>query len=104
MQRPGVAGDAEARRARERQHVVQRRRRRDERVSTGAGRDRVGAALLAWSPCHYADEAVPLAERAGECVCFHKRQCLRGQACIDRIGVGEVLDACTRRLAAGRIA
>jgi heptosyltransferase I len=42
--------------------------------------------------------------RAGECVCFHKRQCLRGQACIDRIGVGEVLDACTRRLAAGRIA
>lgn len=42
--------------------------------------------------------------RAGECVCFHKRQCQRGQACIDRIGVGEVLDACTRRLAAGRIA
>jgi heptosyltransferase I len=42
--------------------------------------------------------------RAGECVCFHKRQCLRGQACIDRIGVDEVLDACTRRLAAGRAA
>ena len=42
--------------------------------------------------------------RAGECVCFHKRQCLRGQACIDRIGVDEVLDACTRRLATGRAA
>ena len=41
--------------------------------------------------------------RAGECVCFHKRQCLKGQACIDRIGVAEVLDACTRRLAAGRL-
>jgi len=48
-----------------------------------------------------ADEAV---SRAGECVCFHKRQCLKGQACIDRIGVAEVLDACTRRLAAGRLA
>jgi len=42
--------------------------------------------------------------RAGECVCFHKRQCRLGQACIDRIGVAEVLDACTRRLAAGRTA
>lgn len=48
-----------------------------------------------------ADVAV---SRAGECACFHKRQCLRGQACIDRIGVDEVLEACTRRLAAGRIA
>ncbi len=42
--------------------------------------------------------------RAGECVCFHKRQCLKGQACIDRITVAEVLDACTRRLAAGKLA
>lgn len=49
-----------------------------------------------WLP---ADVAV---SRAGECVCFHKRRCLRGQACIDRIGVAEVLDACTARLAAGR--
>lgn len=36
--------------------------------------------------------------RAGECVCFHKRRCLRGAACIDRIAVDEVLDACTTRL------
>lgn len=42
--------------------------------------------------------------RAGECVCFHKRQCLKGQACIDRIAVGEVLEACARRLATGRVA
>lgn len=48
-----------------------------------------------------ADVAV---SRAGECVCFHKRRCLKGQACIDRIGVDEVLEACTRRLAAGRVA
>jgi heptosyltransferase I len=38
--------------------------------------------------------------RAGECVCFHKRACLRGQACIDRIAVDEVFAACGRRLAA----
>lgn len=38
--------------------------------------------------------------RAGECVCFHKRQCLRGQACIDRITVDEVFEACSRRLGA----
>jgi hypothetical protein len=37
--------------------------------------------------------------RAAECVCFHKRRCLRGRACIERIEVLEVLDACTRRLA-----
>lgn len=43
------------------------------------------------------DEAV---SRAGECVCFHKRACLRGQACIDRIAVDEVFAACGRRLAA----
>lgn len=42
--------------------------------------------------------------RAAECVCFHKRQCLRGAPCIDRIGVDEVLEACTRRLASGRAA
>ncbi len=46
-----------------------------------------------------ADVAV---SRADECVCFHKRQCLRGEACIDRISVAEVLAACTQRLAAGR--
>lgn len=39
--------------------------------------------------------------RAAECVCFHKRQCLRGAACINRIEVDEVLEACTRRLASG---
>lgn len=48
-----------------------------------------------WRP---ADVAV---SRAAECVCFHKRQCLRGRACIDGIGVDEVFEACTRRLAAG---
>lgn len=42
--------------------------------------------------------------RAGECVCFHKRQCLRGAPCIDRIAVDEVLGACARRLALGRTA
>jgi ADP-heptose:LPS heptosyltransferase len=46
-----------------------------------------------WAP---ADESV---SRAAECVCFHKRRCLRGRACIERIEVLEVLDACTRRLA-----
>jgi lipopolysaccharide heptosyltransferase I len=45
-----------------------------------------------WAP---ADESV---SRAAECVCFHKRRCLRGQPCIERIEVAEVLDACTRRL------
>lgn len=47
-------------------------------------------------PFRAADVSV---SRAPECVCFHKRQCLRGAACIDRIEVAEVLDACTRRLA-----
>lgn len=42
--------------------------------------------------------------RAGECVCFHKRRCVRGAPCIDRIGVEEVLEACGRRLASGRVA
>lgn len=40
--------------------------------------------------------------RAAECVCFHKRQCLRGAACITRIEVDEVLEACSRRLAMER--
>lgn len=46
-------------------------------------------------PFRAADVAV---SRAPECVCFHKRQCLRGAPCIERIEVAEVLDACTRRL------
>ncbi|MFN7976850.1 MAG: lipopolysaccharide heptosyltransferase I [Vicinamibacterales bacterium] len=46
-------------------------------------------------PFRVADVSV---SRATECVCFHKRQCLRGAPCIDRIEVAEVLDACTRRL------
>lgn len=37
--------------------------------------------------------------RAGECVCHHKRRCLRGAPCIDDIAIGEVLDAAERRLA-----
>jgi lipopolysaccharide heptosyltransferase I len=45
-----------------------------------------------WDP---RDESV---SRAGECVCFHKRRCLRGAPCIERIDVADVLDACTRRL------
>lgn len=36
--------------------------------------------------------------RAGECVCFHKRTCLKGAACIERIAVDEVLEACATRL------
>ncbi|MEZ5290852.1 MAG: glycosyltransferase family 9 protein [Vicinamibacterales bacterium] len=36
--------------------------------------------------------------RAGTCVCFHKRRCLRGVPCIEDIDVDEVLAACTRRL------
>ncbi len=49
-----------------------------------------------WLP---ADVAV---SRASECVCFHKRQCVKGEACIDRIAVDEVLAACAARLAVGR--
>lgn len=49
-----------------------------------------------WDPC---DEAV---SRAATCVCFHKRQCVRGRACVDDITVDEVLAACRRRLDAGR--
>lgn len=44
-----------------------------------------------------ADETVSM---SAECACFHKRRCVKGQACIDRIAVDAVLDACTRRLAA----
>lgn len=37
--------------------------------------------------------------RAVECVCHHKRRCLRGSPCIDDIAIGEVIDAAERRLA-----
>lgn len=50
------------------------------------------------------DPADRVVSRAAECVCFHKRRCLRGAACIDRIDVDEVLAACTARLASGRAA
>ncbi|MCC6991466.1 MAG: glycosyltransferase family 9 protein, partial [Acidobacteria bacterium] len=36
--------------------------------------------------------------RATTCVCFHKRQCQRGRACIEDIDVNEVFAACARRL------
>jgi heptosyltransferase-1 len=49
-----------------------------------------------WDP---ADEAV---SRAATCECFHKRQCVRGQACVDDITVDEVLKACRRRLTRAR--
>ena len=39
--------------------------------------------------------------RSATCVCFHKRQCLRGRACIEDIEVDEVFAACARRLQAG---
>ena len=39
--------------------------------------------------------------RAATCVCFHKRQCLRGRSCIEDIAVEEVFAACARRLQAG---
>ena len=39
--------------------------------------------------------------RAATCVCFHKRQCQRGRACIEDIAVDEVFAACARRLQAG---
>ena len=37
--------------------------------------------------------------RAATCVCFHKRQCRRGRACLEDIAVDEVFAACARRLA-----
>ncbi len=52
-------------------------------------------------PWSDADQSV---SRAATCVCFHKRQCLRGHACIEEIGVEEVLAACARRLGAGAAA
>lgn len=36
--------------------------------------------------------------RATTCVCFHKRQCLRGRACLEDIDVDEVFAACVQRL------
>ena len=39
--------------------------------------------------------------RAATCVCFHKRHCLRGRACLEDIGVDEVYAACVRRAGAG---
>ncbi|MGE0813616.1 MAG: glycosyltransferase family 9 protein [Vicinamibacterales bacterium] len=48
-------------------------------------------------------EDVPVS-RAGTCVCFHKRRCLRGAPCIEDIQVDEVLAACTRRLELARAA
>ena len=45
------------------------------------------------------DESV---SRAGTCVCFHKRECRRGRACVNDIPVDEVFAACQRRLATGR--
>ncbi len=49
-----------------------------------------------WDP---ADESV---SRAATCICFHKRQCTRGRACVDDITVDEVFAACERRLRRGR--
>ena len=36
--------------------------------------------------------------RAATCVCFHKRHCLRGHACIEEITPDEVFEACVRRM------
>ena len=47
-------------------------------------------------PWHPDDEVI---SRADECVCHHKRRCLRGAPCIDDIAIGEVIDAAARRLA-----
>ena len=47
-------------------------------------------------PWHADDEVI---SRAGECVCHHKRQCLRGSPCIDDIAIHEVVVAAERRLA-----
>jgi ADP-heptose:LPS heptosyltransferase len=50
-------------------------------------------------PWDGADESV---SRAATCVCFHKRHCVRGRACVDDIAVDEVIAAARRRLARGR--
>ncbi len=47
-------------------------------------------------PWHADDEVI---SRAGECVCHHKRRCLRGSPCIDTIAIREVVVAAERRLA-----
>jgi heptosyltransferase I len=48
-------------------------------------------------PWNDADESV---SRAATCVCIHKRRCLRGNACIEEIGLEEVYAACARRIGA----
>ena len=40
--------------------------------------------------------------RAGECVCHHKRQCLRGAPCINDIALADVVSACEIRLRRSR--
>jgi heptosyltransferase I len=40
--------------------------------------------------------------RFHECECHHKRRCRRTTACIDTIGIGEIIAAVDRRLFAGR--
>ena len=40
--------------------------------------------------------------RAGECVCHHKRQCLRGAPCINEITLADVVSACETRLRRSR--
>jgi heptosyltransferase-1 len=50
-------------------------------------------------PWHPDDVAV---SRAATCICFHKRRCLRGRACVEDIAVDEVFAACERRLAVAR--
>ncbi len=52
-------------------------------------------------PWNAADVSV---SRAAECVCFHKRQCLRGRACLEDIDVDEVYAACARRVGTGAAA
>ena len=47
-------------------------------------------------PWHADDEVI---SRAGECVCHHKRRCLRGSPCIHDIALSDILDAAERRLA-----
>lgn len=47
-------------------------------------------------PWHTDDVVI---SRAGECVCHHKRRCLRGSPCIDDIAISEVIEAAERRLA-----
>ena len=46
-----------------------------------------------WNPD---DEVI---SRAATCICYHKRQCLRGDPCINEIALDEVFAAALRRLA-----